>query len=163
MAFTFLLVLELKIGNSVLWCIDCQSCLITKQFYYHNYNYLCHWRETEVMLSPLSACLSVSSISQKFGTDLDETWWTGWVCKGGRTDYILVKIQTEIREFFLILQVILRHWMRGPKTIHNRISQSYWWIRTRLGGQIERSDAHVLIPFQVIFQDSRQHSHADRL
>ena len=35
-------------------------------------------------------------------------------------------------------------------------------LRSRVEKYIERSDAHVLMRFQVIFQDSRQHSRADR-
>ena len=35
-------------------------------------------------------------------------------------------------------------------------------LRSRVGKYIARSDAHVLMRFEVIFQDSRQHSRADR-
>ena len=36
-------------------------------------------------------------------------------------------------------------------------------LRSRVKKYIARSDVHVLMRFEVIFQDSRQHSRADRL
>ena len=80
------------------------------QSLFTRFNYLWHRRWMEVMISALCVCLWAGYLKM-LRTDLDKTWWTGWVCDKKLIQFSWRSGSSSRSEFifFINLQVILHH------------------------------------------------------
>ena len=85
--------------------------------------------------------LYIAQYLKKLWTDLDETWWTGWVFDHDKLIRIWWRSESGSGyENNLIFKVILHHWKIGPKTMLYCIA---WYFKNVLGPICSRGSGIV--------------------